>query len=161
MLLRREVVRTEDYPVVHRAFFTAPRRLALAVVLLGGGWLARAMFRRVEVVGDSMRPTLEPGDRLLLRRPGRWAGAPLPGDLVAVVDPRQPVRVVVKRLVSVGPAGLEVHGDNAVASTDSRVYGPVALAAIRGRVVYRYHPAPRRGRLARPADGRSGDAPPE
>lgn len=132
--------------------------MLLAATVLGAGWLARSAIGRVEVVGDSMRPTLEPGDRLLVRRTGRRAGDLLPGDLVAVADPRQPGRVVVKRLVAVGPAGLEVHGDNTAASTDSRTYGPVSPTAVRGRAVYRYHPAPRRGRLGRA--GHSGSGPP-
>ena len=134
--------------------------MLLTATVLGAGWLARYAFCRVEVVGDSMRPTLEPGDRLVLRRTGRRtgrrAGDLLPGDLVAVADPRQPTRVVVKRLIAVGPAGLEVHGDNIGASTDSRTYGPVAPTAVRGRAVYRYHPAPRRGRLGRADHSESG-----
>jgi len=104
-------------------------------------------FSRVEVVGDSMRPTLEPGDRLVLGRGRR----PRIGDLVAVVDPRQPARTVVKRLVAFSPAGLSVVGDNPAASTDSRTFGPVAAGAFRGRVIYRYHPVDRRGRLPSPA----------
>ncbi len=97
----------------------------------------------MEVVGDSMRPTLEPGDRLVLSRLRRAR----PGDLVAVADPRQPQRTVVKRLVEVSPAGLTVLGDNPAASTDSRAFGPVSADTVRGRVVYRYHPESRRGRL--------------
>jgi len=118
----------------------------VAVTLLAGGVCAArglTLLSRVEVVGDSMRPALEPGDRLVLSRSRR----PRPGELVAVVDPRQPGRTVVKRLVEVSPAGLTVLGDNAAASTDSRTFGPVAADAVRGRVVYRYHPAHRRGRL--------------
>src|SRR6266576_3136785 len=43
-------------------------------------------LRRVAVHGDSMRPGLEPGDRLLVTA---WPGwRPRPGDVVAVVDPR-------------------------------------------------------------------------
>jgi len=109
------------------------------------GWAGRRISR-VEVVGDSMRPTLEPGDRLVLSRLRR----PRPGDLVALADPRQPRRLVVKRLVEVSPAGLTVWGDNLAASTDSRTFGPVAADAVRGRVVYRYHPESRRGRLPVP-----------
>jgi len=93
-----------------------------------------------------MRPTLEPGDRLVLRRGRR----PRVGELVAVVDPRQPARTVIKRLAAVSAAGLMVVGDNPAASTDSRVFGPVASGAVRGRVVYRYHPVGRRGRLPSP-----------
>ena len=100
---------------------------------------------RVEVVGDSMRPTLDPGDRLVLSRVGR----PRPGDLVALADPRAPARTVVKRLVEVSSAGLTVLGDNPAASTDSRVFGRVPAGSLRGRVVYRYHPAARRGILRR------------
>ena len=106
-----------------------------------------------------MLPTLEPGDRLLLRRPGRRVGALRAGDLVAVTDPRERGRVVVKRLVSIGPRGLEVRGDNAVASTDSRTYGPVTGADVRGRVVYRYHPASRRGPFPRRSTGAGSEAP--
>lgn len=95
-----------------------------------------------------MVPTLLPGDRVLV-----WRGlGPLRppirvGDLVALVDPRDPRRVMVKRVT--GVAGLEVSvlGDNAAASTDSRHFGPVSAAAVHGRVVYRYLPEERRGRL--------------
>jgi len=106
-----------------------------------GVWMGRRVGR-VEVVGDSMRPTLEPGDRLVVSRLRRART----GDLVAVADPRQPERTVVKRLVAVAPSGLTVLGDNPAASTDSRVFGPVPPDAVRGRVVYRYHPVERRGR---------------
>lgn len=110
-------------------------------LLLAAAWTARRL-RRVEVVGESMRPTLEPGDRLLLWRvPARRLR---PGDLVAVRDPRPDRRTVVKRLAAVRPGGLTVLGDNPPASTDSRTFGPVAPDAVRGRVVYRYHPAHRR-----------------
>ena len=89
-----------------------------------------------------MRPTLEPGDRLLLARTRRVR----PGDLVAVVDPRSDRRTVVKRVAAVSASGLTVLGDNAGASTDSRVFGTVPTDALKGRVLYRYFPAPRRGR---------------
>src|SRR5205823_12371876 len=73
-------------------------------------------LRRVEVAGDSMRPTLEPGDRLVV-----WAPGPVrAGDLVAVRDPRNPARTVVKRVAAVGGEGVAVVGDNPDASTDSR-----------------------------------------
>jgi nickel-type superoxide dismutase maturation protease len=102
-------------------------------------------MRRVEVVGDSMRPALEPGDRLLVIRTARVR----PGDVVAVVDPRQPDRLVIKRVATASPSGLTVLGDNPVASTDSRAFGPVDRKALRGRAVYRYFPAERRARLGR------------
>lgn len=110
-------------------------------MVAGGGWMA-GRLRRIEVVGQSMRPTLEPGDRLLLVRTRRVKV----GDLVAVVDPRAAGRIVVKRLTEASPKGLTVLGDNPLVSTDSRVFGLIGPSAVRGRVVYRYHPASRRGR---------------
>jgi hypothetical protein len=112
--------------------------------------------RRVEVVGESMLPALRPGDRLLLLR----LPTP-PGAVVAVVDPREPGRTLVKR-VAAGPggeatvpgrgrmaagSGYLVLGDNPGASTDSGEFGPVPARLLRGRAVYRYAPPARRGPL--------------
>jgi hypothetical protein len=72
------------------------------------------------------------------------------GDLVLVPDPGKPRRTVVKRLAALAPAGAVVLGDNRLASTDSRTYGPVAVGSLRGKVVYRYAPSSRAGRLPRP-----------
>ena len=103
---------------------------------------------RLRVAGESMAPVLLPGDRVLI-----WRGfGPLRptirvGDLVAVVDPRDPERVIVKRIAGRVGTDVVVRGDNQAASTDSRHFGPVSPAAIRGRVIYRYLPVERRGRL--------------
>ena len=111
-----------------------------AGVAAGGAVLA---LRRVEVEGDSMVPSLLPGDRLLAVR---VTSAP-PGALVVVADPRLPLRKLVKRVVAADDQGLVVQGDNAVASTDSRAFGPVP--SVWARVVYRYHPRSRAGSLIR------------
>src|SRR5438067_13916193 len=88
-------------------------------------------LRRVQVFGDSMRPALEAGDRLLVVRAGHLRA----GDVVAVADPRQPTRTVVKRIAGVGPEGVTVLGDNPAASSDSRTYGPVPHRLVLGRAV--------------------------
>jgi hypothetical protein len=105
-----------------------------------------------------MAPALLPGDRLVvvgrahrpLRRLGPRAKAPWlkPGEVVAVRDPRDPGRVLVKRVawVDVDGATLEVLGDASQASTDSRTFGPVPMASVLGRAVYRYAPRGRTGR---------------
>jgi nickel-type superoxide dismutase maturation protease len=102
-------------------------------------------IRRVEVVGDSMRPGLEPGDRLLVIRTNDIRI----GDLVALVDPRAAERLVIKRVATCSRLTLTVLGDNPGASTDSRTFGSVTRRALRGRAIYRYFPADRRTRLGR------------
>lgn len=92
---------------------------------------------RVAVAGRSMLPVLAPGDFLLV---WRWSRPrPRPGALVVVSLPDRPLGV--KRLVRWCADGTAwVEGDNPVESTDSRVFGPVPQAAIRGRVLCRYWP---------------------
>jgi nickel-type superoxide dismutase maturation protease len=103
---------------------------------------------RLEVTGESMVPTLLPGDRVIvLRGLGPLRPAIRTGDLVALVDPRSGGRTMIKRVAGIGGSGVVVRGDNSAASTDSRHFGPVDRRAIRGRVVYRYHPEDRRGPL--------------
>jgi nickel-type superoxide dismutase maturation protease len=114
--------------------------------LVAVGVVAVAVWRpvrRVEVAGESMQPALAPGDRLLVVRPTRAR----PGDVVAVADPRQASRTMVKRVAGHGADGVTVLGDNPAASTDSRALGAVPSSAIRGRAFYRYFPPGRRGRL--------------
>src|SRR4051812_3013469 len=100
---------------------------------------------RVIVKGDSMRPALEPGDRLLVRCTRR----PRAGDVVALRDPRQQARVLVKRVARLDDDGIVVVGDNPSASTDSRTFGPVPPALLVGVAWYRYAPAGRSTRLRR------------
>lgn len=122
---------------------------AVAAILLVA--LVRTRPSRVVVEGASMVPTLAPGDRLVVRRHRR----PLVGDLVALRDPRLPSRLLVKRVHAVGAAGLDVRGDNPSESTDSRTFGPVDPSTVTGKVVYRYHPPARVGRIRADGDARS------
>ncbi len=107
-----------------------------------GAWLLRRLGR-VEVFGESMQPTLQPGDRLLVVRTPKAR----PGQLVAVPDPRQPDRTLIKRVAAISGGTLTVRGDNPAATTDSRTFGPVGRSTIRGRAVFRYFPAGRRAVL--------------
>jgi len=80
-------------------------------------------FRRVTVDGHSMVPTYVPGERLTAVR--RWRPVRV-GDVVVVRDPREPSRWLLKRCVGRHGRGLDLRGDNAQASTDSRDFGLVA-----------------------------------
>ena len=115
---------------------------AAVVALATVAWAVR----RTEVVGTSMAPTLDPGDRVVVVRLPRWWRL-APGQLVAVPDPRVPSRLLVKRVAAVSGPTAEVRGDNEAASTDSRHFGPVSRRRVVGRVLYRYAPAGRTGRL--------------
>ncbi|MEQ6900082.1 S24/S26 family peptidase [Nocardioides sp. YIM 152588] len=95
------------------------------------------------VRGDSMRPTLAPGDRLLVRYDAR----PVPGDVV--VARFADGTVVVKRAVERRGAGWWLLGDAAPVGVDSRHRGPVPDGSVLGVVRLRLWPRP--GRPRRPA----------
>jgi nickel-type superoxide dismutase maturation protease len=127
--------------------------VTLVVTAVAAIAAARAWFGRATVEGASMIPTFERGDHLLYMRTTRF----LPGQLVVVPDPREPARLLVKRVTSVRGDLIEVRGDNEAASTDSRTFGPVPARSVRGRVVYRYAPAGRIGAVE-PRAGRRPQA---
>ncbi len=94
------------------------------------------LVARVVVEGVSMVPELAPGDRLLVVRHPRLEV----GDLVAIVDPDQRDRTLVKRVHRLLAETIEVRGDNEGASRDSREFGAVSRRDVLGRVVLRYEP---------------------
>ncbi|HEX5466424.1 MAG TPA: nickel-type superoxide dismutase maturation protease [Candidatus Limnocylindrales bacterium] len=110
--------------------------------------LSRSWSSRVAVVETSMLPTLRPGDWLLVDPDAYRRRTPDAGDIVVVSDPREPDRLLVKRVVGVGPDGrLDLLGDDPSASTDSREFGPVEPSAVQGRPWARYWPPRRWGSL--------------
>jgi nickel-type superoxide dismutase maturation protease len=93
-----------------------------------------------------MQPALRPGDRVLV---SRWS-RPRPGDVVVVRDPEHSSELLVKRVAARTSAGhYVVRGDNPNVSRDSRTFGTVGHGLVIGRVVFRYMPAERRGRIDR------------
>lgn len=143
-----------------RTLTAAAGALAVAAWLL---WTARTRVLRIVVRGESMRPALAPGDRVVALRGVR----PVPGDVVVVRDLSAPGQLAVKRLAA-GPGGAVrltggeelasgdgylVFGDRPTLSTDSRQVGPVPRRMLAGRVVYRYHPSAVAGRVRRATPG--------
>lgn len=82
-----------------------------------------------------MRPTLGPGDYVLVNRWAYRSRAPEVGDLVVLRNPEREREFLCKRIVGVTDAGAYVVvGDNAAASRDSRHFGPVPRGLIVGKV---------------------------
>jgi signal peptidase I len=147
-----------DSPSTTRTYHRprATRKALLALVAIGVA-VAYAALRwrpfRVEVRGESMRRTLEPGD---------WALAVVKpvnvGDVVVLEHPERPGFELVKRVTgmpgdvvaggrTLGPDEYWVQGDAGASSSDSRTFGPVRRSDVRGTVVFVWWPAARRGRV--------------
>lgn len=89
-----------------------------------------------------MMPTLQPGDRLLAVRL-----RPRTGDVVLARDPREPRRELIKRAARVDRLGVVLRGDNQAASTDATTFGTVPATAVSWRILLRYWPPDRAGRV--------------
>jgi signal peptidase I len=126
-----------------------------------GIWAATALCRwisatavlrlsRFEVRGPSMSPALKDGDRVLVLRGVYRVIRPRSGQIVLAQLNGLRGREVVKRVGGAGPREPDSYlllGDNPALSTDSRHFGAVPRARITGRVLLRYWPNGRRGRI--------------
>uniref|UniRef100_A0A0A0KVI4 Peptidase S26 domain-containing protein n=2 Tax=Cucumis sativus TaxID=3659 RepID=A0A0A0KVI4_CUCSA len=122
------------------------------------------------VYGPSMLPTLNlTGDVLLAEHVSHRVGRVGPGDVVLVRSPRNPRKMLTKRIVGVegdkvnfypDPANSNqyqsavvpkghvwIQGDNVYASRDSRHFGPVPYGLIEGKAFLRVWPPDCFGRL--------------
>ncbi|MCB9765270.1 MAG: signal peptidase I [Alphaproteobacteria bacterium] len=77
------------------------RRLAVIAIALALWAAAAWTFDLRQVTGAEMSPSLQPGDWVLI-----GPGAPAAGDVVRLEDPREPGRVVLRRVLAL--AGAEV-----------------------------------------------------
>lgn len=88
---------------------------------------------RYRVEGDSMRPTLSPGDFVLVNPVAFKDHSPVPGDVVVVQHPFR-AQVIIKRVYETVDGGILIRGDSPEMSSDSRGFGRIASGAILGRV---------------------------
>ena len=138
---------TPDRPDRHQAGACLYAALAMFVPGTQGretqvGSARRSGWSRVEVAGQSMSPTLSPGDWLLCKA---VRGIDVrPGEIVVAEQPNRPGFLVIKRVIRRVDGGWWLEGDNPVASDDSRVFGPVSDDDVRSVVRYRYWPSPTR-----------------
>lgn len=87
-------------------------------------------FSIYKVTGNSMLPTLKPGDKVLAFT---WLNSYRVGDLVVFKTSR---KEIIKRIELVKGQELFLKGDNEGESTDSRNFGWVDKSLISGKVIY-------------------------
>lgn len=93
-----------------------------------GTHFVKKLFLIRRVVGSSMSPQLKEGD-MVVAVPMQ----PMVGDVVVI---KHQGLEKIKRISRLGRDKVEVLGDNANASTDSRQFGVLPLDSIVGRVVW-------------------------
>ncbi len=121
----------------------------LAALLLGAR--LRRRFIRYEISGESMLPTLRPGDFVIVDTRPHRSWTPGSGDIVLARDPRERERTLVKRVSRCEDGGAAwLLGDNPGSSADSRTFGALPPEYILGEVRWRYWPLNSGPRLARP-----------
>ena len=101
------------------------------------GWLETAFLligylTRYKVEGDSMTPTIEPGDDVAVDPNGTLAE----GDIVVIRHPYIKDIVMIKRVFRIEEdERLFLSSDNPFESTDSRTFGAVSLECVKGKAV--------------------------
>lgn len=146
-------------------------------LLIGAGitlllaWMTFAsLFTVFRVEGESMSPTLSPGEQVVAYRYGSWA----PGDVIVFKNPHDPRELLIKRVHAVAGETVALHGgtlrvdgavrklptaffdelpprviqpghvfvlgDNHASSLDSRRLGAVAENLVVGKAVFRLWP---------------------
>jgi nickel-type superoxide dismutase maturation protease len=106
------------------------------------GTTLRTPLRTFEVTGESMLPTLCPGDWLVVRTGERVRARVRIGDVVIARHPGEPDRLIVKRISGRTADGWWLESDNqrAAGRQDSWDFDAVPDRLLVGRVVGRYRP---------------------
>jgi len=106
----------------------------------GREWILWLLRRRVmrQVTGESMQPTLLPGDRVLVDPYAYTATMPQVGDVVLVWHPYKKDLSIIKRVADITPEGrLVLQSDNPRVGSDSRSFGTLSPQRLIGRVTCR------------------------
>lgn len=88
------------------------------------------------VVGDSMVPTLLPGDTLVINRFAYRHSPPQPGDILVFRDPRTQVLAVKRVRTTAEDQRIYLTGDNHTESIDSRHFGAIQGDLVVGKVLF-------------------------
>jgi nickel-type superoxide dismutase maturation protease len=96
---------------------------------LSSGKLKKRKFTLRRVVGESMLPTLQPGQLVAI---GERSTLRV-GDIVMILHDGMEK---IKRVARLEPGRVYLLGDNPQASTDSRSFGWIGVEAVRGKVIW-------------------------
>ena len=129
-----------------RQRWAPPWRIGITLAVAAGVVLALQRSRRFLVAGDSMQPTLQPGDCLIVTALPHVLGGLRPGWIVVAQRRDQPHLEIVKRVVAVNCDAVTLAGDNPGRSMDSRHFGAVSHTQVVGVVWLCYWP-PQRWRV--------------
>jgi len=91
------------------------------------------------VSGHSMEPQFREGERIVINRLSYLFSNPKPNDIVAVEDPEQRGKILLKKVIKIEATGkFFVEGINKLDSLDSRFFGATSKDLIRGKFWFRY-----------------------
>jgi nickel-type superoxide dismutase maturation protease len=91
---------------------------------------------KYKIIGNSMFPTLQSGEIVLVNRLFYLFAKLKIGDIVALKDPRDE-KILIKRIYKIGDSKYFVLGDNQKESTDSRAFGWITKKDIIGKVKFK------------------------
>ncbi len=97
------------------------------------GLKIRLPLKVFRVTDHSMEPSIKEGDYVLASRLHRKLHI---GDVVILRHPTRNIYVI-KRVKQLSGGSAFVLGDNSAISEDSRSFGPVKIATIFGKVIYK------------------------
>lgn len=127
--------------------------IAILIVVPIRLWIAQPFI----VSGASMEPTFDSGDYLIVDELSYNLRKPQKGEVVVFRYPLDPSKFFIKRIAGLPGETMEINekkitlaeneyfvlGDNASASSDSRIWGPVPENLIIGRTLIRLWPVTR------------------
>lgn len=118
--------------------------VVLGILAVTALYVTRSLAIPWVVLGSSMKPTLQPGDRVVVDLWTYRQRPPRPGE-IALVEGLGEAPLVKRVAPGADREHFLVLGDNEAESADSRQFGAVPRHRFRGRILVRYWPPDRAG----------------
>lgn len=125
MYSRRKILQNLPLPYIYHKYAEKFKSM---------GYNEGRMFAYFLVREQSMAPTCQEGDFVLVNRMSYLFSCPRIGHIIVLKDPRDSPWHIVKRICAIKDSFVWVEGDNKEKSTDSRNFGWVGKEYIVGKV---------------------------